>query len=118
MPNSVLRALAPVGLLAAPLLLAGCTNGSDGMLDLGALTGGDREVRYRCDDDRSFRVSYNGDRDRATVEAGDRTYRLSLEDRDGGRRQYGEDEVRLTVDGDEARLRIAGGRDYSGCEEA
>jgi hypothetical protein len=117
MPKSVLRALAPVGLLAAPLLLVGCTDGGGG-LDLGALTGGDREVRYRCDDDRSFRVSYNGDRDRATVEAGDRTYRLSLEDRDGSRRQYGEDEVRLTVDGDEARLRIAGGRDYSGCEAA
>jgi hypothetical protein len=118
MPKSVFRALAPVGVLAAPLLLAACSDGSDGVLDLGALTGGDRDVRYRCDDDRSFRVSYNSDRDRAIVDAGDRTYRLSLEDRDGSRRQYGEDEVRLTVDGDEARLRIAGDRDYSGCEEA
>ena len=52
------------------------------------------------------------------MEAGDRTYRLRLDDRDGGRRVYGEDDVRLTIDGDEARLRIAGGGDYTDCEAA
>ena len=52
-----------------------------------------------------------------TVEAGDRTYRLDLEDRDGSTRRYGEDEVQLTVDGNEARLRIEGGSDYSDCRE-
>jgi membrane-bound inhibitor of C-type lysozyme len=109
--------MAVAGLFAAPLLLAGCT-GSDGggLIDLGGLTG-DQTVRYRCDDDRELRVTYNSDRDRATVQAGDRTYRLRLEDRDGDRRRYGEDEVQLTVDGDEARLRIEGGSDYSDCEE-
>jgi hypothetical protein len=111
------RPLAVAGLLAAPLLLAGCAGDNGGLLDLGSLTGGDRTVEYRCDDDRELRVSFNSDRDRATVEAGDRTYRLRLEDRDGDRRQYGEDEVRLTIDGDEARLRIAGGSDYTDCEE-
>ena len=101
-----------------PLALAGCAGGSggNGLIDLGGLTGGDRQIRYRCDDDRSFRVSFNSDRDRATVEAGERTYRLRLDDRDGNRRVYGEDNVRLTVDGDEARLRIAGGSDYTDCE--
>src|SRR3712207_2221880 len=91
-----------------PLALAGCTNGSSDFLDDLTGGGGDREVRFRCDDDRSFRVSFNRDRDRATVDAGDRPYRLRLVDRDGDRRQYGEDEVRLTIDDDRARLRIAG----------
>lgn len=113
------RRLALMGLLAAPLALAGCAGGSngDGLINLGALTGGDRDVRYRCDDDRTMRVRYSDDRDRVTVEAGDRTYRLDLEDRDGSTRRYGEDEVQLTVDGDEARLRIEGGSDYSDCRE-
>lgn len=101
-----------------PLAVAGCTDGSG--LDLGGLTGGgnDREVRFRCNDDRSFRVSFNRDRDRATVDAGDETYRLRLTDRDGGRRQYGDEGVRLSIDDDRARLRIENGRDYSDCEEA
>jgi hypothetical protein len=106
----------------APLALAGCAGGGSGgdLLDLSALTGGGaRELRYECDDDRSFRVSFNRDRDRATVEAGDRTYRLRLTDRDGDRRQYGEDDVRLTVDDDGgARLRIADERDYDDCDRA
>lgn len=111
------RRLAFLGLAAVPLTLAGCSNGSDGgLINLGALTGDDREVRYRCDDDRSFRVSYNGNRDRATVETEDETYRLRLEDSDDDRRVYGEGDVQLTVDGDEARLRIRGRSDYSGCE--
>jgi hypothetical protein len=101
--------------LLTPLALAGCTDGSNGFL--GDLTGNDREVRFRCDDDRSFRVSFNRDRDRATVDAGDQTYRLRLTDRDGDRRHYGEDGVRLTIDDDRARLRIEDGRDYSDCEE-
>jgi hypothetical protein len=102
-------------ILLTPLALAGCTDGSNDFL--GNLTGNDREVRFRCDDDRSFRVSFNSDRDRATVDAGDRTYRLRLVDRDGDRRQYGEDDVRLTIDDDRARLRIADESDYSDCEE-
>jgi membrane-bound inhibitor of C-type lysozyme len=119
MPNPA-RSLLLGGLAAVPLLLAGCAGGSNGGFNLGALTGGgnDGSVRYRCDDDRSFRVDYNNDRDRATVEAGNDTYRLRLADRDGRRREYGEGDVRLIVDGNEARLRISGGRDYSGCEEA
>lgn len=103
--------------LLAPLAVAGCTNGSNNGFDFGGLTGGDREVRFRCDDDRSFRVSFNRDRDRATVDAGDRTYRLRLADRDGDRRQYGEDGVRLTIDDDNARLRIEGREDYRDCDQ-
>jgi Membrane-bound lysozyme-inhibitor of c-type lysozyme len=111
-----LRRLAFLGLAAAPLALAGCSDGSNGgLINLGALSG-DREVRYRCDDDRSFRVSFNGDRDRATVETEDETYRLRLEDRDDDRRVYGEGDVQLTVDDDEARLRIRGRSDYTDCE--
>lgn len=108
-------------LLGGSLLLAGCSGGrsNGGFLDLGGLGGGrDRgEVRYRCDDDRSFRVAFDG-RDRATVDAGGETYRLRLAQRDGRRREYGEGDVRLIVDGDEARLRLSGARDYSGCQAA
>jgi hypothetical protein len=109
--------------LAAPLLLAACAGSSGdrddgGLFGLGSVLGGDeRSVRYRCDDDRTMRVTYNADRDRATVEAGDRTYRLRLRDRDGDERRYGEDGIQLTVDGDEARLRIEDGRDYADCKE-
>lgn len=102
-------------LLAGVVVLAGCS----GDLDFGSLGGGgDDSVRYRCDDDRSLRVQYSDDRDRASVEAGGSVYRLRLTDRDGDRRTYGSGDVRLIVDGDEARLRVADGRDYSGCEES
>lgn len=102
-------------LLAGVVVLAGCS----GDLDFGSLGGGgDDSVRYRCDDDRSLRVRYSDDRDRATVEAGGNVYRLRLTDRDGDRRIYGGGNVRLIVEDDEARLRIGDGRDYSGCEEA
>jgi hypothetical protein len=107
-----------LALLAAPLALTACagiSDDGDGLFGLGG--DDDRSVSYRCDDDRRLRVTFNDDRDRATVEAGERTYRLRLEDRDGDQRRYGEDDVQLTVDGDEARLRVAGGRDYSNCEE-
>jgi Membrane-bound lysozyme-inhibitor of c-type lysozyme len=97
-------------------LLAGCESNGGGGFDLSGLTGGDDRVEYRCDDDREMRVTYDDD-ERATVDAGDRTYRLELTDRDGDRREYGEDGVRLSVDGDEARLRIRDGNDYTGCEE-
>jgi hypothetical protein len=101
----------------APLALAGCQinggGGGGGLFGIG--DDDDRTVEYRCDDDRELRVSYNDDRDRATVEAGDRSYRLRLADRENGQRRYGDGDVQLTVDSDEARLRIAGGRDYSDC---
>lgn len=115
------RSAARLGLLATTLVLAGCAGSSDrgDLFGLGSALGGDDRdsVRYRCDDDRSLRVTFNDDRDRATVEAGDRTYRLRLRDRDGGERRYGEGGVQLTVRDDEARLRVEGGRDYSDCRE-
>jgi hypothetical protein len=97
-------------------LLAGCEANGGGGFDLSGLTGGDDRVEYRCDDDREMRVTDDDD-DRATVDVGDRTYRLELTDRDGDRREYGENGVRLSADGDEARLRIREGSDYTGCEE-
>jgi membrane-bound inhibitor of C-type lysozyme len=112
-----LRPLPLIAALGVPLAFAGCQLSGDGG-DLFNIGGDDdRTVEYRCDDDRRLRVDYNSDRDRATVEAGDDTYRLRLEDRDGGQRRYGDGDVQLTVDGDEARLRIAGGSDYSDCRE-
>jgi hypothetical protein len=98
-------------------LLAGCQSNGGGGFDLSGLTGGSDRVEYRCDDDREMRVTYDGDGDRATVDAGDQTYRLELADRDGDRREYGQNGVRLSVDGNEARLRIRDGSDYSGCQE-
>src|SRR5688572_32270156 len=65
-------------------LLVGCdTSGSGGSpFNLSGLTGDDN-VRYRCDGDRGFRVTYDQNGDRATVDTGDDSYRLGLEDRDG-----------------------------------
>jgi hypothetical protein len=78
---------------------------------------GDDNVRYRCDGDRGFRVTYDQNGDRATVDTGDDSYRLGLEDRDGSRRTYTGRNVTLTVDGDEARLGIQGDKDYTDCQE-
>jgi len=110
-----LRPLPLIAALGAPLALAGCelSGGGGDLFNIGG--DNDRTVEYRCDDDREMSVAYNSDRDRATVEAGDHSYRLRLEDRDDGQRRYGDGDVQLTVDGDEARLRIAGGSDYSDC---
>jgi hypothetical protein len=106
-------------LLATPLLLlpAGCeSNGGNGLMNLGGLTGSDR-ASFRCDDDRSFRVNYNDGGDEAVVDTGDETYRLERADRDGGRRIYTGDDATLTVDGNEARLEISGSDDYDDCDE-
>lgn len=103
-----------LALVASAVLLGGCASDRD----FGFFGGGPDSVRYRCDDDRSMRVSYSDDRERASVDAGGSVYRLRLTDRDGNRRTYGGGDVRLIVDGDEARLRVADGRDYSGCEES
>ena len=101
-------------LLTALLLLGGCGGG----LGLGRLGGGSDQVSYRCDDGRPLRVRYSDDRSRVTVEAGMQTYRLRLSDRDGRRRTYGAGGTRLVVDGDEARLRLENGRDFTGCRES
>ena len=111
------RSSAALTVLPLAALLAGCESNGGGGFDLSGLTGGDDRVEYRCDDNREMRVTYDDDDDRATVDVGDRTYRLELTDRDGDRREYGENGVRLSADGDEARLRIRDGSDYTGCEE-
>ena len=111
------RSSAVLAALPLAALLAGCESNGGGGFDLSGLTGGDDRVEYRCDDNREMRVTYDDDDDRATVDAGDRTYRLELSDRDGDRREYGENGIKLSVDGDEARLRIEDGSDYTGCEE-
>jgi membrane-bound inhibitor of C-type lysozyme len=112
----------PAFLAVFPLaaLLAGCeSNGRGGGFDLSGLTGGggNDRVEYRCDDDREFRVSYNDDRDRATVDAGDETWRLERTDQGGDRRVYGDSGVTLTVEGEDANLRVSGDDDYRDCEE-
>lgn len=103
-------------------LLAACADLDRGILgDLGGGGGGrDRDrrtVEYRCDEDRRFEVTYRDDGDEAEVRAQNRSYRLELEDRDGRRRTYGDGDVVLTVEGDDARLRVKDGSDYSDCEE-
>lgn len=112
-------ASAVLTLVPAAAILTGCDVGGRGNspFDFTGLTG-EEDVRYRCDGDRGFRVSYDRDGDRATVDTGDETYRLDLEDRDGRRRTYGGNSVTLSVNGDEARLGIRGGKDYTDCQEA
>ncbi|MFO1075226.1 MAG: hypothetical protein U1E17_21535 [Geminicoccaceae bacterium] len=104
-------------LLGSLLLLAGC--GGNG-LNLGSLGGGGGngdQVRYRCDNDRTLRVHYSDNGQRATVETGSETYRLRLTDRNGRQRTYGEDGTQLLVDGHDARFRLKNDRDFTGCEE-
>ena len=95
-------------------LVASCESGGrgGGPFDLSGLTG-DERIRYRCDGDRGFLVTYEQDGDQATVDAGDVSYRLDLDDRDGRRRAYSARNVTLTVNGDEARLGIQGTRTMS-----
>jgi hypothetical protein len=117
------------GCLALAGLLAACEDGSrsgarDGGLFgnngiLGDLGLGSRTIAYRCDDDRRFTADFDGAR-RVLVDADRERYDLRLEDRDRrDRRVYvgreNGEEVRLTVDGDDAYLRIPGGRDYQDC---
>ena len=121
MPRSFMRSRVAAALAVAAMvaLVAGCESNSGGsdLFSLDGLTGSDR-VAFRCDDDRSFRVNYNDGGDEAVVDAGRDTFTLDLRDRDGDRRVYEGDDVDLVVDGDEARLRISGGEDYTDCERA
>ncbi|HET6467962.1 MAG TPA: hypothetical protein VFG43_06255 [Geminicoccaceae bacterium] len=114
--------------LALTTLLAACEDGRGGGLlgNTGILEdvwARDRTVTYRCDEDRRFVADFEGG-DRVEVELGGSSYDLRRDDRGssrGDRREYvGENdgnEIRLTVEGDEAYLRIEGGRDFRDCRE-
>ena len=124
---SPFAAAALAGGTVAMTLLAGCANLDSVVNDvLDNRNRGPRTVAYECDDDRSFRARYSGDRDEVSVQARGETYRLELVDRDGDRRVYGEDDdddddddnVRLTVWGGDrgAYLRIPDGNNFEDCE--
>ena len=74
-------------------------------------------MSYRCDNDRSFRVDYSRDQDRAVVDTGSSTYHVHRSNSGvaGGSYRSEDGDVRLSTSGDDADLQISGAKDFQDC---
>lgn len=89
-----------------PLLLAACTA-------LGPSSPG--PVHYRCDDGRSFAVTYQPSGQTASIEFERMRFGLVAESTGGPGQRYRCEVLALSLDGDQARLEVDGQRSHANC---